>query len=98
MHHIVPLRVYFTIFAALIVLTGTTVWAAFQDFGVMNDVVAMAIAITKATLVVLFFMHVRYSDRLTQLIVSTGILFLMILFVFTMADPLTRGWLPLPRP
>jgi len=57
--HVVPTRVYYTVFAALLVLTALTVWIAFYDLGVLNDVAALGIAAIKATLVVLFFMHVR---------------------------------------
>ncbi len=92
-HHIVPLRVYFAIFTALLVLTGVTVWVAFLDLGALNTPVALAIAVTKATLVILYFMHVRYSSKLTQLVVVAGFTFFAILVVFLMADPLTRGWL-----
>ena len=94
--HIVPTRVYYTVFAALLVLTALTVWIAFYDLGVLNDVAALGIAAIKATLVVLFFMHVRYSSRLISLIVGTGFAWLAILLMLTMADYFTRGWLPFP--
>jgi cytochrome c oxidase subunit 4 len=90
--HVVPTRVYFAIFLALMVLTAMTVAVAYVDLGVFNNVVALAIACTKAALVVLYFMHVRYSDHLVKLSILIGILFLMILFGFTLADPLTRQW------
>ena len=77
--HVVPLLTYFLVFGALMVGTFLTVWAAGQDFGPLNTVVAMAIAVTKATLVVLFFMHVKYSTRLTQLVVITAFAFLALL-------------------
>jgi cytochrome c oxidase subunit 4 len=92
--HIVPKRVYFTIFSALIVLTGFTVFVASKDFGSLNVIVAMAVAVTKATLVVLYFMHVRYSTRLIWVIVVAGFFWLAILFAFTFADYWTRGWQP----
>lgn len=92
-HHVVPLRIYLLIFTALLVLTGVTVFVAFQDLGVLNTPVALAIAVTKATLVILYFMHVRYSGNLTRLVVVAGFAFFAILVVFLMADPLTRGWL-----
>jgi cytochrome c oxidase subunit 4 len=94
--HIVPTRVYYTIFAALMVLTALTVWVAFFDLGILNDVAALGIAAIKATLVVLFFMHVRYSSRLISLIVGTGFAWLAVLLVLTMADYFSRGWLPFP--
>ena len=90
--HIVPLRTYFLVFGALMVFTVLTVIAAQFDFRSMNVVIAMAIAVTKAALVVLFFMHVRYSSRLTVLIVISGFFWLGIMFLFTMSDYVTRGW------
>ena len=73
------------------VLTVLTVVAAQFDFGSLNVVIAMAIAVTKATLVVLFFMHVRYSSRLTWIVVISGFFWLGIMFLFTMSDYVTRG-------
>lgn len=90
--HVLPTRLYFVIFGALMVLTAITVGVAFVDLGPLNDIVALAVACTKAALVILFFMHVRYSDRLIQVSVVTAIFFVLVLFAFTMADPLTRGW------
>jgi cytochrome c oxidase subunit IV len=91
--HVAPLRNYLLVFAALMVLTAITVAAAFMHFGPFNNVVAMAIAVTKATLVVLFFMHVKYSTRLTKLIVVAGFFWLGLMFLFTLADYMSRGWL-----
>ena len=96
--HIVPLRIYFAVFAALMLFTALTVWAAFQDFGTMNTVVALAIAAVKATLVILYFMHVRYSSGLVRISASIGFVFLMILLGFTIADVASRGWVPPPSP
>jgi cytochrome c oxidase subunit 4 len=94
--HIVSRKVYFGIFGALIALTFTTVLVARYDFGRLNAIVAMTIAVIKATLVVLYFMHVRYSSRLTQVIVVSGFLWLFIMIAFTLSDYLTRpGW-PVP--
>jgi cytochrome c oxidase subunit 4 len=90
--HIVPTRVYYTIFAILMLCTGLTVWVAFLDLGALNTVAALAIAVFKATLVVLFFMHVKYSTRLTWAVVAGSIFWLGILLVLTMGDYLTRGW------
>ena len=92
-HHVTPISVYLAIFGALMVLTGVTVWVAFQDFGVWNDVIALVIAVSKATLVVLFFMQVYYSSRLSKITVVGGLLWLVILIGITMADYLTRGFL-----
>jgi cytochrome c oxidase subunit 4 len=95
--HISPTSTYYTIFGSLMVLTAVTVGAAFINMGSLNFPVAMAIAITKATLVVLFFMHVKYSSKLTKLIVATALFFLVILFGLTLTDYLSRGWVTSPR-
>jgi cytochrome c oxidase subunit 4 len=84
--HVVPLLTYFLVFAALMLGTVLTVWAAGQDFGAFNTVVAMGIAITKATLVILFFMHVKYAARLTQLVVVVAFAFLALLILGTVND------------
>ncbi len=94
--HVSPVKTYLAIFAALMVGTAMTVVAAFQDFGQMNDVIALTIAVTKATLVVLFFMHVKYSTKLTTVVVVTGVFFLLVLFAFTLSDYVSRGWLGVP--
>lgn len=93
--HIVPLPVYFTIFATLLVLTGVTIAVAFVDLGPFNIYVALAIAVFKASLVVLYFMHVKYSSKLVQLAAVTGFLWLGIMLAFTFADIGTRDWQPL---
>ena len=92
--HIVPRKVYFAVFAALIVLTATTTAVSFLDLGPWNTVVALGIAFLKATLVVLFFMHVKYSPRLTQVTIAGGLLWLAIMILLTLSDFMTRGWLP----
>jgi cytochrome c oxidase subunit 4 len=89
--HISPVRSYATILVALLVLTGATVWVAFKDLGVLNDVVALGIALLKATLVVLFFMHVKYAGRLVKLVVVAGLFWLLLLFSLTVLDYVTRG-------
>ena len=93
--HVSPKSVYYSIFAALMVLTGVTVFASFVNLGAFNFPVALAIAIIKATLVVLFFMHVKYSSRLTKLVVTTSLFFLFILLAETFMDYATRGMMPL---
>jgi cytochrome c oxidase subunit 4 len=90
--HVAPKRMYYMVFAALIVGTALTVAAAEVDLGALNNVVMLAIAMTKALLVILFFMHVRWSTRLTWLVVASGFFWLLILFGITMTDYLTRGW------
>jgi cytochrome c oxidase subunit 4 len=95
--HVVPVRIYFTIFAVLLGLTAVTVIVSGIDLGRMNTVVALAIAVTKAVLVILYFMHLRYSTRLTWLVMSSGFVWLGILILFTMTDVLTRGLATLTR-
>ena len=95
--HIVSRKVYFGVFGALIVLTVVTVVVAEWDLpGRLNVIVALAVAVTKAVLVVLYFMHIKYSSRLTQVVVVTGIVWLVILIALTMADYRTRGWFNAP--
>ena len=94
--HVVSLKVYFAIFAALMVLTDVTVGVAYVVLGAMNTFVALAVAVTKATLVILFFMHVKYSTKLTWLVVASGFFFLVIMIAFTLADFISRGWLGTP--
>ncbi len=90
--HIVSPVVYFAVFGALMVGTALTVGAAYIDLGRYNIVLALLIACVKASLVVLFFMHVYYSSRLTKTIVVAGFSTLMIMFFFTGADLIARGW------
>ncbi len=93
--HIVQPRVYITIFLALMVGTGLTVLAAKADFpGPLNVIVALTIAVIKATLVVLYFMHVRYSPRLIWLVIGSALFWLAIMFALTISDYWTRTWLP----
>jgi cytochrome c oxidase subunit IV len=90
--HIVPTRIYYAIFAILMVCTAITVGVAFVDLGPLNVVVALSIAVFKAVLVVLFFMHVKYSTRLTWAVVVGSVFWLGIMLVLTMSDYLTRAW------
>jgi cytochrome c oxidase subunit 4 len=90
--HILPKRVYYTIFAILMFCTYLTVQIAYLDLGAMNIVAALAIAVFKATLVILFFMHVKYSPKLTWAVVIGSIFWLGILLTLTMTDYLTRVW------
>jgi len=92
-HREVSVGTYLGVFLALMLLTGLTVWAAGQDFGPMNTVVALAIAVTKATLVVLFFMHVKYGTSLVKLFVVAAVVWLGFLILITMSDYGSRGWL-----
>jgi len=90
--HILPKRVYYIIFGILMLCTYLTVQIAFFDLGRLNTVAALVIAVFKAILVVLFFMHVKYSTRLTWAVALGSVFWLAILFVLTMGDYLTRGW------
>ena len=91
-HHIVPIPVYLTIFATLLAGTGITVWAAYQDFGALNLPIALAIAAFKASLVVLYFMHVKYASKLTQLASVLGFVWLALMIGMTSSDTFTRDW------
>ena len=95
--HVSSPKLYVMVFLALMVLTVITVVVAYQDLGPLNDVVALTIATAKALLVVLFFMHVKYSTRLTALTALGGIFFLAILIALTLNDYMSRG-LVLPVP
>jgi cytochrome c oxidase subunit 4 len=90
--HIVQRKVYFSVFTALLAGTALTVIVANFDFGRMNDVVAMTVAVTKMMLVLLFFMHVRYSSRLIWVIVASMFFWLLILLLITLTDYTSRGW------
>jgi cytochrome c oxidase subunit 4 len=91
--HIVPTRVYYTIFGILMLCTYLTVQMALFDLGPFNVVAALVIAVFKATLVVLFFMHVKYGTRLTWAVVIAAVFWLGILLALTFSDYLTRAWL-----
>ena len=88
--HIVSPKIYITIFIALIIGTSLTTWAAFRDFGQFNIVIALGIATAKATLVVLYFMHARYSPKRTQLVIVCAIFWLAIMLALTLSDYNTR--------
>lgn len=94
-HHIVPLKYYFGVFGLLMVLTVLTVVVASFDlehiWGPLNIIVALTIAVIKATAVVLIFMHVRWSSKLTHVIIIAGLFWLAILLAMTMGDYLVRG-------
>jgi cytochrome c oxidase subunit 4 len=90
--HVVSWRVYLAVFAALCVLTGVTVLVTGFDFGPLNLIVALGVAVTKASLVVLYFMHARYSPRLTGVVIAASIAFLAILVFLTLTDYLSRPW------
>ena len=91
-HHIVSPKVYVVILIALLVGTALTVWASFIDLDFWNPIIALAIATAKATLVVLFFMGVKYSTKLTKLTVGAGIFTFLTLVSMTLADYISRAW------
>ncbi len=94
--HIVPRTIYAIIGATLLLFTGITYYAATLDlnhiFPGLNVIVALTIATFKATLVVLYFMHARYSPQRTQLVIISGVFWLAILLGLTLSDYLTRSW------
>jgi cytochrome c oxidase subunit IV len=92
-HHVAPVSMYLAVFGALILGTFLTVLVASYDLGALNNIVMLALAITKALLVVLFFMHVRWSSRLTWVVAASGFFWLLILFTLTMSDYMSRGWI-----
>jgi cytochrome c oxidase subunit 4 len=98
MSEAVPLKIYYRIFGALMVLTAVTVGIAFVDLGYLNTFVAVSIAVLKATLVLLFFMHVKYSNRLIWVFASAGFIWFIIMVAFTMSDYVGRTWVEAPIP
>jgi cytochrome c oxidase subunit 4 len=90
--HIVTPATYALIFAALLVGTAITVVASYIDMGPWNPVVALGIAVTKATLVVLYFMHIKYSSKLMKLTVGAGVFTFLILVGMSMSDYISRAW------
>ncbi len=92
--HVAPKSLYYLIFLALMIGTGLTVLVAKFDLGPLNNIVMLSVACVKALLVILFFMHVRWSSRLTWVVAGSGFFWLLILFSITMADYMSRGWVP----
>ena len=90
--HVAPKSLYYLIFAALMIGTILTVLVAKFDLGPLNNVVMLTVACAKALLVVLFFMHVRWSTRLTWVVAASGFVWLVIMFGLTLSDYMTRGW------
>jgi len=97
-HHIVPVRIYLTIILTLMVLTAITVGVAFVDLGFLNTVVAISIAVVKALLVVMFFMHLKYSARVLWLVAGAGLAWFVLMVALTLSDFRTRDWLGRPQP
>ena len=94
--HVIPIGVYVGIWAILMFLTGLTVFVSFLELHDWNIVLALVIATIKGTLVVLFFMHLFYSSKLTKVTVIAALFFLFLLLSLSMTDYLTRGWLTNP--
>ncbi|HLW98063.1 MAG TPA: cytochrome C oxidase subunit IV family protein [Candidatus Acidoferrales bacterium] len=94
--HIVPVKTYVAVFLALLCLTALTAGVAFINLGAMNTVVALVIAVTKMLLVILIFMHVKYSSRLTKIVIVAAFFWLGLLLTFTLTDVFTRHWTPSP--
>ena len=90
--HVVSWKVYAAVFLALCVLTVVTVLVTGYDFGPFNLIVALGVAIAKASLVVLYFMHARYSPRLTGVVIASSIAFFVILVFLTLTDYVSRPW------
>lgn len=90
--HVVPISTYVGVFLALIALTALTTGVAYIDLGRWNTVAALTIAVIKMLLVVLFFMHVKYSAGLTRIAILAGFFWLLIMITLTLSDELTRGW------
>jgi cytochrome c oxidase subunit 4 len=91
-HHVVSPMIYLAVFITLLVFTGLTVAASFVEMGVFNPIVALAIGCIKAVIVVLFFMHVKYSSKLTKLTVFSGLFTFIVLIGMTLSDYFTRAW------
>jgi len=94
--HVVSPKIYVLVFLTLIALTALTTAVAFIDLGPFNTVIALAIAVCKMLLVILFFMHVRYGPNLTKIVIAAGFFWLLILISLTLGDYHTRDWTPSP--
>jgi cytochrome c oxidase subunit IV len=94
-HHL-PTNLYFAIFGALMALTAMTVGLAYVNLGQLNIVVALAVAILKASLVVMFFMHLKYESHLTKVVLGAGVFWLVLLLGIIM-DYVTRSWMYMPH-
>lgn len=89
-HHIIPFKTYLNVFGVLIFLTVITVVASRIDFGALNAVVAFGIASVKATLVLGYFMHLKYDDLMNRVIIGSSVFFLIVLYIFCWMDEITR--------
>lgn len=91
-HHIVSPLQYAMVFATLLVGTAITVGAAYVNMGPLNPIIALAIACTKAVIVILFFMHVKYQSKLIKMTVASGFFTFLVLIVMTLSDYMSRAW------
>ena len=93
---VIPKKIYFSVWAALLVLLGITVGVSYIHLGWLNPVAAVAIAGVKAMIIIMYFMHVRYSKRMIWVFVAAGFLWLTIMFTLSFGDYFTRSYMPLP--
>jgi cytochrome c oxidase subunit 4 len=93
-HHIIPVGTYLKVFTALMVLLIITLFAAYFDLGWLNLPIALTIAVAKVILIVLYFMHVKFSSTLVKIFSGTTLLWLAIMFMLTLADYFSRHWMP----
>jgi cytochrome c oxidase subunit IV len=91
-HHIVTPKTYSLVFVSLLIGTAITVAAAYIDLGIFNPVVALAIACTKAVIVILFFMHVFFQSKLIKMTVAAGFFTFLVLIIMTLSDYMSRAW------
>ena len=91
-HHIVTPVTYYIIFGTLLAFTGLTVGAAFVDLGILNPIIAIGIASVKATIVILFFMHVYYQSKLVKMTIVAGFFTFLVLITMTLTDYMSRAW------
>ena len=91
-HHIVSPKTYGIVFVTLLVFTGITVFAAFINLGIFNPIVALAIACTKAVIVILFFMHVYFQSNLIKMTVGAGLFTFLALVTMSLSDYMSRAW------
>ncbi|HFB52349.1 MAG TPA: caa(3)-type oxidase subunit IV [Anaerolineae bacterium] len=92
--HVIPVKTYFIVYLSLMVLLVVTVAVAFNNFGPFNLSIAMGVAVVKTVLIVLYFMHMKYSPKLIWLYAGAGFFWLFMLILLTMGDYLSRGWVP----
>lgn len=95
--HVAPVSMYLAVFGALFVLTIITWWVATFDLGAINTPLALGIAFLKASLVVMFFMHLKYNAKILWMVAVCSVLMTVVMFVFTMSDYVSRGYIPYPE-